>query len=179
MKTTILLLILFTALYFGVGGFIVLQNDQMYDAATKATALPVTVNGIQFRNKEVMETFKEQSLITVIFPYTENIPSALRFVITAISFGIIGSIGKIINDNIQNQTEINSVINLFLIPLQGGIIGVIVLGISYTIPIFLTNDAVTLKPITIVFLSLFGGLFYNRFYQWFSDAVDNIMARTS
>jgi hypothetical protein len=181
-KNTIITLIFFGALYFGTGGLIILENEQKYE---KAIALQQKVakfnkakyfslNKTKFNDKEVMKCAEQQNLISTIYPYYDVLPDALNFIITAICFGIIGSIGKVINDTIQNQAILYKKTNLLLIPCQGGIIGLIILGISYTIPIILTTENVTLKPITVVFLSLFGGIFYEKFYQWFLKNLNDV-----
>jgi hypothetical protein len=167
-KTIIMALLFFLALYFGSGGFIVLENEQKYEKALTLEKKEALYNNlIPFYNKEVMEAAKQQDLILKFYPYYDKLPSVLNFIITAICFGIIGSIGKIINDSIKNETILHKKTNLLLIPCQGGIIGLIILGVSYTIPVILTSDNITLKPITVVFLSLFSGIFYENFYQWF------------
>lgn len=175
MKSTAIILLFFGALYFGSGGFIVLENEQKHEKAITLQKKEVLYNNIRFYNKEVMESAKQQDLICEFYPYYQKIPSALNFIITAICFGIIGSIGKVVNDSIKNETILYEKKNLFLIPCQGAIIGIIVLGVSYTIPVILTSENVTLKPITVVFLSLFSGIFYENFYQWFlKNLNDNI-----
>ncbi|WP_281226194.1 hypothetical protein [Flavobacterium aquiphilum] len=174
-KTTIITILFFGALYFGSGGFIVLDNEQQYEKALTLQKKEILYKNIRFYNKEVMESAKQQDLILDFYPYYDRLPSALNFIITAICFGIIGSIGKIINDSIKNETLLHKKTNLLLIPCQGGIIGLIILGVSYTIPVILTSENVTLKPITVVFLSLFSGIFYENFYQWFlKNLNDNV-----
>lgn len=166
-KSIIITVLFFLALYLGSGGFIVLENEQGYEKALTLQKKEVIYKNITFYNKEVMVAAKQQGLIFDFYPYYDRLPSVLNFIITAICFGIIGSIGKVINDSIKNETILYEKKNLLLIPCQGGIIGLIILGVSYTIPVLLTTDNVTLKPITVVFLSLFSGIFYENFYQWF------------
>lgn len=163
------------ALYLGTGGYIILQNKQMYEKAKTLEKKEVDYQGITFYNKEIMSAAREQDLIIYVYPYAMKIPSFLSFLLTAVSFGIIGSLGKVINDTIQKKVKFKDTQNLILVPIQGGIIGIIILGISYTIPIILTNENVNLKPITIVFLSLFGGVFYLNFYDWFTHMVNKVL----
>jgi hypothetical protein len=166
------------AFYFGTGGFIILQNDQQYETANTLEKNEVCSSGVKFHNKEAMIAAKQQDLILAIYPYATKIPATLCFIFTAISFAIIGSVGKMINDSIPKGIKLKDTTNLLLVPIQGGIIGIIILGISYTIPIVLTNDNVSLKPITIVFLSLFGGVFYQNFYNWFTDAMNKTIFKS-
>lgn len=169
-KTGILILFLIIALYFGIGGLIILENDLKYEKAKTLEKKEVYYNNkIKFHNKEVMNAAIQQDHILKIYPYAKQLPSAMSFIITALSFGMIGSIGKVINDSIKNKVRLSETINLLLIPLQGSIIGLIILGISYVIPLLLTSDDVSLKPITIVFLCLFGGIFYLDFYNWLEE----------
>jgi len=184
-KSFLLGIITLIALYLGTGGFIILQNDQIYikpnvnsrDSDNLRDTVyfkkkQVISKNINYDNKEVLYVAEQQGLILKIYPYADKIPSILCFILTAISFGIIGSVGKVINDSIQNKNELNNAPNLLLIPIQGGFIGLIIIGISYVIPIILTNDSVSLKPVTIVFLSLFGGIFYLNFYNWLMSLIN-------
>jgi hypothetical protein len=166
-KSIIITVVFVLALYFGSGGFIVLENEQKYEKAIALQKKEVVYKRITFYNKEVMEAAKQQNLIQKFYAYYDQLPSVLNFIITALCFGIIGSIGKVVNDTIKNETILAEKTNLLLIPCQGAIIGLIILGVSYTIPVLLTSENVTLKPITVVFLSLFSGIFYENFYQWF------------
>jgi len=172
-KTIVLGIAFVMALYFGSGGFIYLQNEQNYEAACLLPKKDVTFNSIPYRNKEIMVCSQEQELILSVYPYVHTIPAALRYIITALSFGLIGAIGRLINNTITNGSSLKNTPNTLLVPLQGAIIGLIVLGISYTIPIFLNNGSTSLKPITVVFLSLFGGIFYLEFYPWFTTTLKN------
>lgn len=174
-KNIFLGLILILALYFGTGGFIILQNEQLYESSSVLEAKEVDYHGIKFLNKGILEAAIQQDHILTFYPYAKSIPSALSFIMTAISFGIIGSIGKMINDVVIGKKKLAEVENLLLIPLHGGIIGLIILGISFAIPVLLTSDTESLKPISVVFLSLFGGIFYLQFYTWFSKAVDKVI----
>jgi hypothetical protein len=174
-RNILIAIVAIIALYFGTGGFIILQNEQLYEKANTLEKNEVSYNGVVFYNKEIMNAARQQELIIGIYPYATKIPSILSFILTAVSFGIIGAIGKLINDSIQAKTKLKDTNNLLLVPIQGGIIGIIILGISYTIPILLTNDSVSLKPVTIVILGLFGGVFYLRFYSWFTEVIDKIV----
>jgi hypothetical protein len=176
-KSTLLGLILLSVFYFGTGGFVILQNDQLYEKSNALQTSEVEYEGIKFKNKEVLNAALQQELILKVYPYADKIPSTLCFIITAISFGAIGSIAKIINDTILKKQKIREIDNLLLIPVQGGIIGLMILGISYILPVLLTNETESLKPITIVFLSLFGGLFYLHFYKWLLKAIDKAVNR--
>lgn len=156
------------ALYLGSGGFIYLQNEQNYEAACAMPAKEVQFGKLRFYNEDAMNCMQEQELILSVYPYVHSIPAALRYIITALSFGMIGAIGRLMNLAIATGSSLKDMRNLLLIPLQGAIIGLIVLGISFTIPIFLNNESTSLKPITVVFLSMFGGISYLEFYPWFT-----------
>ena len=176
-KNAITLLVLLAALYLGAGGLSILQNQQSYERASMLERNEVWFKGISFQNKEIMETAIQQELILRVFPYASKIPSIISFIITAISFGSIGAIGRVINDSIVKQTRLWDNKNLLLIPIQGALIGLIILGISFTIPVVLTANETTLNPVTIVFLSLFGGIFYLNFYKWFLDVLDKYISK--
>ncbi|MFL9843313.1 hypothetical protein [Flavobacterium rhizosphaerae] len=179
MKIAATILLILGSLYFGTGGLIYLELEKRYsDAQSEAVknkkvsdGKSVVINNIPFNNKKIAEIAKDQFLAEAIYPYVVYIPTFLNFIITAISFGIIGTFAKTINYCITNNTKIADVTNLLLLLIQGACIGFIILGISYAIPTILTNEEVTLKPISIVFLSLIGGIFHEDFYKWLRDSV--------
>lgn len=171
MRNLFVFIIILISLYLGFGGFIILENKQKFD---KAMALPekkVKFGIITFRNKEQGEAGQELKLIQRVFPYAAEIPTVLGFMLTAMAFGVIGSMARVINTCIMDKKTIKEVQNLFLIIAQGMLIGVIILGISYTVPVVLTTEDTALKPITIVFLSLFGGINYENFFNWLTKII--------
>ncbi|NMM47759.1 hypothetical protein [Marinigracilibium pacificum] len=168
-------IIFIIALYTGTGGYLILQNEQLYEHAQTLEKKVVRYGKVCFDNKEVMKAALEQDKIAMVYPYALKIPSFLSFLLTAISFGIIGAYGNIINDTIKHKRQFKDTQNLLLVPVQGGIIGIIILGISYTIPVILTNENVSLKPITVVFLCLFGGIFYLKFYDWIISKINKVL----
>lgn len=176
-KVVYIVLISAIAIYFGTGGFIILQNEQNYEKAITLVEKEVMYQGIKFYNKEVMKSSKQQDLIYKFYPYAEVMPATLSFMITAICFGILGAVGVGVNNSIIRGIKFREYKNLLLVPAQGGFIGLIVIGICYTIPVFLTNENTTLKPITIVILSLFGGVFYMNFYEWFLKSINKIISK--
>jgi hypothetical protein len=175
MKVVLFALIGIIAIYLGVGGFLILRNDQLFNESLALKSSPVTYDGVTFNTKEEMEAVQQQDLILCVFPYADRIPSVLSFLLTAISFGIIGAIGKVINDTIQGGTRLRDVKNLLLITVQGAIIGLIILGVSFTIPVVLTNEKSSLNPVTVVFLSLFGGIYYLKFFNWITNVISKVV----
>jgi hypothetical protein len=168
-KNSFLVLILLVSLYFGSGGFLILQNDQW-----RQDIKPKIENGKEVSDEEAQRTaLIEQTQIFYFYPYIRRLPTVLSFLITSICFGIIGAIAKMVNDAIKSQARIDETPNVLLIPLQGGLIGLIILGISYTLPVLLTNENTSLKPISIVFLSLLGGIYYINFFERILKVIDN------
>jgi len=181
-KIVLMFIFLLLIIYIGVGGMIILENDQRYqkfddDKNIKSDQIDTTkfyvYDSIQFSSKEKMLAYREQYLAEQIFPYLDKLPSFLNFFLTSISFGIIGAFSKVINDSIKKGEPPQGMVNLFLIVTQGGLIGIIVLSISYIVPALLIADGVQLKPLTIVLLSLLGGVFYLEFFEWLESRIRN------
>jgi hypothetical protein len=175
-KTVSIFIFLCLAIYFGVGGLIILENDLKYEKVKQNFKDPRDTteysNGkITFKTEEALNAYQQQHLAYQLFPYLKNIPSFLSFFITSISFGVIGAFSKVINDIIKLKQTLAGVSNLFLVLTQGGLIGIIVLGISYLIPKILISEAIILNPITIVLLSLLGGVFYLDFFSWLESLI--------
>lgn len=171
MKSFVLSIVFLIALYFGTGGFLILENDLKVNEVrnTKTTS-----ENAQSLKMDLDNLLAEQTLIVEIYPYILKLPTVLSFLITAMCFGMMGAIAKVINDIIQARNKVEDTINLLLIPLLGAFIGLIILGVSYALPTLLTNENISLKPISIVFLSLFGGIYYMKFFKKFLTAIDRI-----
>lgn len=171
MRNIFVVIIVLISLYIGFGGFIILENEQKYEKALILPEKKAKIGPITWRNKELGQAAKQQQLIKEVFPYQSKIPTVLGFMLTAMAFGVIGSIARVVNTCIKDKKTINEVQNLFLIIVQGMLIGVIILGISYIVPVVLTTEDTALKPITIVFLSLFGGINYENFFNWLTKII--------
>lgn len=180
MIRVILFFLLFSiSLYFGTGGYVIIQNEQMYEDAQKLEKREVVENGSKYDNIELLRMVKQRQQIIKLFPYAQHIPNGVSFIITAMAFGIVGAIGRVINDIIRLKQKLTETPNLLLIPLHGAIIGVVILGISYSIPILLTGDNIQLKPISMVFISLLGGIVYDNFYTWIIGTINKLIAKKS
>ncbi|WP_047446253.1 hypothetical protein [Alistipes sp. ZOR0009] len=179
MKTAAFFLIFIAALYFGTGGYVILQNEQMYENALKLEKKEVEYKGTTYHNYELYRMVRQYGLILKVFPYTQHIPTGVSFIITAMAFGVVGAIGRVINDTIRAKQKLNQTANLLLITAHGAIIGVVILGISYSIPMLLTGENIPLKPITVVFICLLGGIIYDNFYTWFIGAISKLINKKS
>lgn len=184
-KLLFILFMLLGTLYFGMGGMIILENDIEFEKANqipkdpKDTSTYMGASNIPFDTKAKLEAFEEQKLAFNLFPYLKGVPSFFSFAITAICFGAIGAIGKVINDIVRQKEQVlPPLVNLGLIFIQGGIIGLIVLCISYVVPNFLSKEGLTLSPISVVVLSLFGGVCYLDFFAWVESVIKRNVSKS-
>jgi len=185
-KIIYILGVLLVVIYFGAGGLIILENDLKYEKVKKNFKDPRDTleyknkNGVTFKTKEALEASDQQDLAFKIFPHLQDIPSFFSFFITSICFGIIGVFSKMINDSIKSKDPaLPEFAYMTLMIIQGGLIGILVLSISYVIPNILINESLTLNPISIVVLSLLGGVCYLDFFLWLESAIkSNVIKKT-
>jgi hypothetical protein len=153
---------LILCLYFGIGGFCILEmQKRKIEHYEKGN-----FNGSDAVGKEIM---KDIGFTFNIFPHTRKIPSILNFILTSICFGTIGAIGAIFNVIILGKEKVDKVRNILLIPVQGALIGFIMLGFSYLLPLLITSGDVELKPIFVVIFSLIAGMYHHEFYNWVGE----------
>lgn len=185
LKILYILIILSAAIYFGAGGLIILENDLKYEMAKKVsndtqdTVEYKNSRGVIFKTKEALEASDQQDLAFKIFPHLNDIPSFLSFFITSVCFGVIGVFGTLVNTTIISKDALPPLVSLILVTIQGFLIGILVLSISYVIPNILISETVSLNPIAIVVLSLLGGVCYKDFFSWLESAVRRTVIKQS
>lgn len=52
--------------------------------------------------------------------------------------------------------------------------GLVIMGLSYLLPMVLINEGGKIRPFTLMFLSLFGGMYSNAFYEKLSKYVGHM-----
>jgi len=147
-----------------------------------------TLDGIEFKNKEALETYvktsgkkklREKFSIRFIVNWVEKGGSSqviLITVLTAFSFGVIGCIIDIFKKLIYDDEKLENV-RIFLSPLFSGLVAFMILGIAELIPVvFQANtDANVVRPVSLFFFCLFGGIMAERIFTWARNLVADFL----
>ncbi len=173
------------ALYLGCGGLTSLELAQNKEEIEKMVidqtdTVSVDYDGKNFINVSAANIYKVEkeydkkfALASRIFPLL-NLPySFLALIITAFAFGALGGTISIIKgvaiDNIPLERS-----KILSRPFLGGGSGIIILSISYILPLLLISGETEIRSLSIVFISLFGGLFPVEFFNWLSSVFGKI-----
>ncbi|MBW2608122.1 MAG: hypothetical protein JRD05_10865 [Deltaproteobacteria bacterium] len=147
-----------------------------------------TLDGIEFKNKQALEVYvktsgkkklREKFSIRFIVNWVEKGGSSqgiLITVLTAFSFGVIGCIIDIFKKLIYDDEKLENV-RIFLSPLFSGLVAFMILGIAELIPVvFQANtDANVVRPVSLFFFCLFGGIMAERIFTWARNLVADFL----
>ncbi len=163
---------MFTGLYLGLSGLCKMyveeqiakldtQQDNLKKQLIKRTIddLPAFENQYDYQYYITVRKYDD------IFPLVVAMPSFLGLVLTAMCFGMIGSmvsiILRIVNDQYSKEDEVKYISE----PVLGLFTGLCVLGISYVLPTILVSNSDTIRPITLMFFALFSGIYSKNFFE--------------
>lgn len=169
----IVLLWLALGLFIGVQGMLILkiqeERTELRDRAASNDEFPngIKYDNIIFRNKAELNYYVEIKGVKdqISWGAMVHFPSFLLLILTSCSFGLAGGAVLLIKKKILDKKTTN-LSEVILFPLLSLMVGVIVLGIADVLPTLLVEGEGSIRPVTLVFLAFFGGLFVERFYKW-------------
>jgi len=175
MKPVIVLMLwVLIGLYFGVSGVARLKMEEdletlkmRQDTLTKKQ-IDIEVNEISFTDEYSYEYYTTIGPYVSLFPWFFNVPSIIGIFLTAMSFGLIGSIGRLVLQITKDKLTLDKA-KIWSEPVLGIFIGIAVLGLSYVVPNLLVADAGTIRPVTLMFLTFFCGLYSQEFFEILSN----------
>lgn len=171
-------------LYFGIGGWAKMDLEQEKKVTNNKLLKndqAVIYQGISFKSYrdlqaalENEELIEEKVKIYKYFPWIFYLPSFVGFVITAGAFGALGGVTNILKqiaiDNVKLEDS-----KVMSTPIFGFLVGLLMLGISYVFPSALTFDKADVKPTSLLFLCMFGGIFSGHIYNWLENFIKSIL----
>lgn len=170
LKILFLLAISFVSMYVGVGGLVRANYDEEIgkiseDSKSISPGASIMHDGFEFQNFSELQAHLARQQIPVFYKWVIiRLNGFMALVITSLSFGLLGSLIFLMRKNLPSISELPSE-QVILFPLYGMLTGLVVLGLSYIIPFFLTTNQTNLRPISLMFLSLISGTFIDVFYE--------------
>lgn len=161
-------------LYFGTGALVSTKEINDYQESKKIKNIVQNVDssgviydGLYFRNLTEMENFiKDEKYANVItlFDWSSRIPDFLILIIGACSFGLIGTIMKILYEHIFSITLLSS--NKYIsLPFFGFLTGFLSIGISYLLPGLFLESKALINPVALILFSMLFGFFSKEFTE--------------
>ena len=164
--------------YFAAAGWVIANLDsEIYKKGpqqTDKTGQGVVYDGIPFLNIYQARQAVEKDKLTSWFTWTYSVPSSLPLLITAFSFGILGGLTSVIFKAVCSEVQTNR--RVVLKPLLGGLIGIMVLGITYVLPAALMVNENKVSPVSLAFLCMYAGAFSNHVYIWLEEKIKTVFA---
>ncbi len=162
-KKVYLFLLLLVSIYFVLGGVGNIVIDQMFEEARQ---LPENVtsdqSGGQYRNIEEQNASMEYDKMQEFFPIYEAAGSTISYIITLMSFGILGSIIRLLLATLVGKSKIEDQ-KVFTVTCLGAIIGLLMLVVGELLPDFKYQSGNNKFFYTMAVLS---GIYTEEFFQW-------------
>ncbi len=168
----IIIILLSSALYLGIGGMGKIEfRDSLKEWSVKkpdiSDTAKVNYNGLSFDNSIEMnksDIAEEYIMFIKIFFWAEHIPDVVCLLITCCAFSLLGSIIWLLRDCLVSKTELCNQ-KYLLHCLLGFLTGFFVLGLTYVLPTVLLKGDSQFRPISLMFFSLFAGMYSFSFYN--------------
>lgn len=181
-RIVLFVLWLTAGLYFGIASWTKINYDQLVAQAQEAQS---KVNcddpnhtgyqdsdGIEYCTLEDVYAANQLTLMEQIhLDWIFYLPDPLPFILSAVAFGILGAMVRIIRTatSLKDFPELHSLLQA---PVLGGVTAIMLLGISYIFPYLFTDTNILLKPQVQPFLSLFAGVFSEHVQKWFQSVME-------
>lgn len=133
----------------------------------KSEQTEVLYMGISFANEIVARQFAEENKINRYFRWVYQVPPGLPILLTALAFGFLGGIANIAH-KLAGSEPVPGLMMVFK-PLFGGVVGLMVFGLCTALPKLMVESADGVRPVTMIFLCLFGGTFSNHVFAWVEE----------
>jgi hypothetical protein len=159
------------SLYFGIGGSLKTENYNQVSIQynfNDTTKVEDFKTKLEFKNFAELALYKEDEKSAKIFPFLSLMPDFLGIILTACFFGMIGGIISILKKIALENKNIEDT-NYISIPLLSFFTGLVILGLNYIIPTILVAGENKIRPITLIFTSLFAGIYTPQFFKFITS----------
>jgi hypothetical protein len=178
----ILCMWLLAGLYFGIGGISRISVDEVTESidkqkdALKKDTINIKLDGVDIENKYQLKYILEYSNLENYFPWAIQLTTFSSFLVTSMSFGLLGAMINILIQIVFSASKIEDS-NYVSKPLLGLLTGIVVLGLSYIIPTLIVKGNAEIKPLSLMFLCLFCGIYSDKFYEKMSNSFDKFFSK--
>jgi hypothetical protein len=173
---------LVAGLYVGIGGISRISVDETMETIDKdkdqlqKDSINIIQDGITFTSKYDLKIYLEYSNLQNYFPWAIQLTTFSCFLLTSMSFGLLGSFINVLIDICHAKVKIEES-NYISKPLIGMLTGLVVLGLSYLIPTLIVKGSSEIKPLSLMFLCLFCGIYSNKFYEKLAASFDKFFPK--
>lgn len=154
-------------IYIGTGAFIGadLHVTLTSKLPTESSLSQYKYKGVVFKSEEVVKEVVKRETVGKYFPWILDLPLTATVLLLAFCSAAFGGIIKIFREIAIDHKDILDIPITYL-SFFAGSLGLMVLGVSYLLPAALTASKNTPRPIAIMFLSIFAGIFCENTMEW-------------
>ncbi len=165
------------SLYFGVQGLLLLKYEEEFttikaigeNANFSDTTKIIKYDKHIFPNQAEFELYLKKETLErfTLWKSANGYPAYFLLIVTSCSFSLLGASVLMVR-NLLAKTPL-TLRESVLYSILGLMTGIIILGIADIVPTILVEQTGVngkIRPVTLVFLSFFGGLYIHRFYSW-------------
>lgn len=162
---------LILGLYFGLAGILYadLMEEKTSTIQQQTTSEGDAVymyDGVPFSSYEKAQMHQQEQDAQGLFKWFTYLPSKLILFITSMALGGLGGVIGMVKELALTKVKIVD-LKPFWRPMLGALIGLLVLGLSYLLPVVLTTATeVEIRSTTLIFVSMFAGLYARQFLQF-------------
>lgn len=168
-------------LYVGLGG---LGQQDYSDKVTSLSmqkpditdTVAVNVDGIVLPNileMKKVEAAGQYQRFMRFYPWMKDLPDLIILLLTCCAFSLIGSYIPVMRDIDSKESKIFLANHPTLI-LSSFLTGLVVMGLSFLLPRVLISEGGKVPPFTLMFFSLFAGIYSTVFYKKLSKYADKM-----
>ncbi|MDX1672905.1 MAG: hypothetical protein R3211_11225 [Balneolaceae bacterium] len=166
MKILTLIAWTLVCIYLGFAGWARVQSEQKIEISSTAGPDQVQCGEeITFGSLEDCLMYEREKQTSALFPWVFNIPSFFGVIIVSIFFGSLGGVIKVLKEITLDKLQISRM-RASILPFFGGLMGLIILGISILVPDVISANEIVVRPTTLLFLTMFGGAFSDKAFSW-------------
>lgn len=165
MTRAILVAWLLAGAYVGGAGWARAEIEEEMTISPTAPAGQVVCDGIEFATyRDCMVYYRERELMS-LFPWASGTPYLFGLILLGFGFGALGGTLRVFASATVRREQLTK-LQSFDTPLFGGLLGVLILGISVLVPAALTVNETVMRPTALLFLTMLGGTFSDQVYAW-------------
>lgn len=145
-------------------------KSQNVDAAKAKT--PAVFDDMTFKSDADALKAKELKKAETFCGWIFKLPDPSATFITALCFGYLGGVlGVFKRTQMENlPLDLNSTWR----PMFSMLSGILVLGLTYILPTVLSSGQAEPRPMTLMFLCLFAGVYNTEFYAWVQSKITTV-----
>ena len=162
---------LLSGAYFGSLGVVTLDIAERWEQIKAGDPLPVEKQYV-FDDEMMMYPGQDKLVAEQLqlnkmpaFRALNHLPEYLLLILASCAFGAMGATMRLVKKEAVDKVKF-SVLNAVTFGALGLMVGMFILGVAQVVPAVLQTGEGEIRPVTLVFLSLFAGFFIESFLAW-------------